>query len=616
MSDVKDILGMSQPKESTSSTVDSILKKKNQTPKRPDGPARGGSIIEILQQSFLNLEGETLSFAAPVTTQAGLKEKRKIKVAWEPRGIRSSARNDNLVLYHYSKTTDKVEDYKYSRFNKKMDVLVYNEEEYDLYLRDPNWTREDTDQLLDLCKRFDTRFIVVYDRFEGSTPRTIEDLKERYYKVQSKLVELRTRPEEDPYHNPLTNYSFNKVYETERKVQADRLFHLTREQVDEQDRLVEKYQGIEKHLLKHSKTTKSIYKMANLAITNGPMKHYNQNDVSSESSTKKKKKKNQPEGGEDRSVVLSNRQTQRVESTLYDLHIGMPFNNQLAKRLYNDLKQDIITLLDIQKYYIEKRYHCEILRTQKEHLEREIEEMNLPAEALAIHVDEENEPAVVGTGGSSVSMGDNESEPTPQQQATPHQPQPPTLFQMYSGGVDISESSDNISLSSSTSSLRPLDESQSTPGSHHKSSTKKRAHKGGEDLTSTSSTDLHAGSIESPSSSTTTSTSSTTKKRKSTSASRKKQHSTTDADASSNDTTINVDIGNEADNQPPLKKSRASAGASPTKEKKEKKKSTKRSSSSGGSNNTSSEKEKEKKKKSSKDRLAQSLPPPPFAIPK
>eukprot|EP01133_Synstelium_polycarpum_P007900 gene7900-9274_t len=91
-----------------------------------------------------------------------------------------------------------------------MDVLIYNEEEYDLYLRDPDWTKPDTDQLLELCKRFDTRFMVVHDRYESEVKRSVEDLKERYYRIQSKLVELRTKPEEDPYHNPLTNYNFNK----------------------------------------------------------------------------------------------------------------------------------------------------------------------------------------------------------------------------------------------------------------------------------------------------------------------------------------------------------------------------------------------------------------------
>lgn len=41
------------------------------------------------------------------------------------------------------------------------------------------WTKEETDQLFELCERFDLRFIVIADRFPSS--RTVEELKDRYY---------------------------------------------------------------------------------------------------------------------------------------------------------------------------------------------------------------------------------------------------------------------------------------------------------------------------------------------------------------------------------------------------------------------------------------------------
>lgn len=41
------------------------------------------------------------------------------------------------------------------------------------------WTKEETDQLFDLCERFDLRFIVIADRFPSS--RSVEELKDRYY---------------------------------------------------------------------------------------------------------------------------------------------------------------------------------------------------------------------------------------------------------------------------------------------------------------------------------------------------------------------------------------------------------------------------------------------------
>lgn len=46
------------------------------------------------------------------------------------------------------------------------------------------WTKEETDQLFDLCERFDLRFVVIADRFP--TSRSVEELKNRYY--SGKLV--------------------------------------------------------------------------------------------------------------------------------------------------------------------------------------------------------------------------------------------------------------------------------------------------------------------------------------------------------------------------------------------------------------------------------------------
>lgn len=42
-----------------------------------------------------------------------------------------------------------------------------------------SWTKEETDQLFDLCKRFDLRFVIIADRFPSN--RTVEELKDRYY---------------------------------------------------------------------------------------------------------------------------------------------------------------------------------------------------------------------------------------------------------------------------------------------------------------------------------------------------------------------------------------------------------------------------------------------------
>lgn len=49
-------------------------------------------------------------------------------------------------------------------------VHRYNAEEWDnVIAKDPDWSREETDYLLDLCELFSLRFLVIADRYEVLT---------------------------------------------------------------------------------------------------------------------------------------------------------------------------------------------------------------------------------------------------------------------------------------------------------------------------------------------------------------------------------------------------------------------------------------------------------------
>jgi hypothetical protein len=71
------------------------------------------------------------------------------------------------------------------------------------------WSREETDQLFDLCERFDLRFIVIADRFP--TDRSVEDLKSRYYSGTSKFM-LSLCSEDKTHLAKFSNFYFNVVY--------------------------------------------------------------------------------------------------------------------------------------------------------------------------------------------------------------------------------------------------------------------------------------------------------------------------------------------------------------------------------------------------------------------
>ena len=96
---------------------------------------------------------------------------------------------------------------------------------------DTNWTEKETDKLFELCERFDLRWVVITDRWntdvlaenggdesggEGGiksdsqglrlyNPRTMEELKGRYYHVASKIASAHKLPKANPY----ISYKFN-----------------------------------------------------------------------------------------------------------------------------------------------------------------------------------------------------------------------------------------------------------------------------------------------------------------------------------------------------------------------------------------------------------------------
>ena len=74
------------------------------------------------------------------------------------------------------------------------DIPAFSDLEYQQHLHDEHWTKQETDHLFDLCKRFDLRFVVMQDRWDRESfgNRSVEDLKERYYNICNILTKVRT----------------------------------------------------------------------------------------------------------------------------------------------------------------------------------------------------------------------------------------------------------------------------------------------------------------------------------------------------------------------------------------------------------------------------------------
>ena len=61
------------------------------------------------------------------------------------------------------------------------------------------------------------RFIVINDRYDEKYNRTIEDLKDRYYKVSKELLIKRGEK-----NHPILNFNYNPNYDRKRKYELEK----------------------------------------------------------------------------------------------------------------------------------------------------------------------------------------------------------------------------------------------------------------------------------------------------------------------------------------------------------------------------------------------------------
>ncbi|XP_055818022.1 SWR1-complex protein 4 [Solanum dulcamara] len=206
--DAKDILGL--PKNGPLMSQEKKARPQKESQRKPDGISREvyaltGGIAPLMPALDINQ-----------LKRRALSESEKITWQWLP--FTSSARKDSLQLYHWVRVVNGVPptgDYSFAKYNKSVDVIEYTDEEYEKFLSNPSWTKEETDQLFDLCKRFDLRFVIIADRFPSN--RTVEELKDRYYSVSRAITIARAPSPADVAGHPLVKEPYNVSQEIERK---------------------------------------------------------------------------------------------------------------------------------------------------------------------------------------------------------------------------------------------------------------------------------------------------------------------------------------------------------------------------------------------------------------
>ncbi|KDE08276.1 hypothetical protein MVLG_01540 [Microbotryum lychnidis-dioicae p1A1 Lamole] len=138
-------------------------------------------------------------------------------------------------------------DYRFAKFNTSSQPKSYTDQEYDMWLRnlDPTWTKDETDHLFELARTYDIRFIVMADRWQYTSERSVEMLKQRYYSISRELLKQRPPPatlapeDKDKWdkqrQDAISSMQFDMNREVERKAYLRSLLSRTPKQIAEED---------------------------------------------------------------------------------------------------------------------------------------------------------------------------------------------------------------------------------------------------------------------------------------------------------------------------------------------------------------------------------------------
>ncbi|KAG0147995.1 hypothetical protein CROQUDRAFT_721914 [Cronartium quercuum f. sp. fusiforme G11] len=188
----------------------------------------GGNTSSLPLQTLRRIPHTPKEFEEGTTEHTGVK--------WNLTELQNPGRKDGLKLKHWTRS-DRPLVTPFARYATNCNMYTYSTEEYYHWLRDDDWTKEETDYLFSLLQDYDLRFPVVHDRysFVGSN-RSIEDLKARYFSICQKLIHQRpSSTDESTKRQMILSYNFDKHREMERKKHVQALLDRTHSQILEED---------------------------------------------------------------------------------------------------------------------------------------------------------------------------------------------------------------------------------------------------------------------------------------------------------------------------------------------------------------------------------------------
>jgi hypothetical protein len=173
--DVADILGgaASQPAQSRQKASSSVRGLSLESPK----DQKQKTVGKGLSREIFALTGGAPQVTSPQKVQSPFtffRDKRKglnKHVHWEWKAFTNVARTDGLELKHWQKKGMEWDEYPFARFNKKLQILKYDDQEYEEHLLSNSWSKSESDKLIQLVQQFGMNFFLVHDRWTDSTRR-------------------------------------------------------------------------------------------------------------------------------------------------------------------------------------------------------------------------------------------------------------------------------------------------------------------------------------------------------------------------------------------------------------------------------------------------------------
>lgn len=224
-----------------------------------------GRRIDGMQRELYSLLGNNTPPLAITDNRFRSKPNWKQKaVPWKWAAFTNRARHegdDKLVLHHWVRVdeTNTNEDYQFAKYNTRINVPIFSEESYEEALKTDSWSYEETKYLFELATRYDLRWLVIHDRYDfnplqssegedvemqessDKPDRSLEDLKERYYDVCTRLMLFRQKKGDglSPAEEDLVKQmKYSKENELKRKAHLERLLSRSPAEIAEEEALV------------------------------------------------------------------------------------------------------------------------------------------------------------------------------------------------------------------------------------------------------------------------------------------------------------------------------------------------------------------------------------------